>query len=471
MASYELNGSNISVAIEDAMHLSVNVGESAKMEVGQAINYIQSGKAELQPLVNASAQSANNAETSAQNASDSATAALGYAERAETAAQTAENMADKDLSNLSETGEARFAEKADDDAVVHLAGNETITGTKTLDGVLRVTDDQKLIGLSGSLVWVKNGTTSSWLTEGHLEFYDDGVVTELSKTSFKLNNSEISATGIVSTAINKSNALITSGGVYTALANKQDALVSGENIKTINGQSVLGEGDLSITSMAFWGNIGGTLSDQTDLQTALNAKANTADIPTTTSDLTNDSGYITSSALAPYVLSSSLATVATSGSYTDLSDKPTIPTVDQTYSRMSTNAQSGVAVASAISTAIASVYKPAGSSAFANLPPLSASMEGYVFNITDAFTTTSDFVEGAGKEYPAGTNIVCISTRNGYKWDVLPGFIDLSGYQTTSNLVTSISSSSTDTQYPSAKCVYDIVGNIETTINTIRGVS
>lgn len=31
-----------------------------------------------------------------------------------------------------------------------------------------------------------------------------------------------------------------------------------------------------------------------------------------------------------------------------------------------------------------------------------------------------------------------------------------------SKVVTSISSSSTDTQYPSAKCVYDIVGNIET---------
>ena len=46
----------------------------------------------------------------------------------------------------------------------------------------------------------------------------------------------------------------------------------------------------------------------------------------------------------------------------------------------------------------------------------------------------------------------------------------LSSYQTTANLVTSVSSSSTDTQYPSAKCVYDIVGDIESVINTIRGV-
>lgn len=45
-----------------------------------------------------------------------------------------------------------------------------------------------------------------------------------------------------------------------------------------------------------------------------------------------------------------LATVATSGSYADLSNKPTIPTVDQSYSASSTNAQSGTAVAGALAT-------------------------------------------------------------------------------------------------------------------------
>ena len=52
--------------------------------------------------------------------------------------------------------------------------------------------------------------------------------------------------------------------------------------------------------------------------------------------------------LNSYVLASSLATVATSGDYDDLLDKPSIPTVDQTYDGTSTNAQSGTAVAQAI---------------------------------------------------------------------------------------------------------------------------
>lgn len=50
-------------------------------------------------------------------------------------------------------------------------------------------------------------------------------------------------------------------------------------------------------------------------------------VPTDTNDLTNGAGFITSSALSGYALSSSLATVATSGDYDDLTNKPTIPTV------------------------------------------------------------------------------------------------------------------------------------------------
>lgn len=41
-------------------------------------------------------------------------------------------------------------------------------------------------------------------------------------------------------------------------------------------------------------------------------------------------------------------------------------------------------------------------------------------------------------------------------------FVDnkISNKEDTSNKVTTLSSSSTDTQYPSAKCVYDLIGDI-----------
>ena len=43
--------------------------------------------------------------------------------------------------------------------------------------------------------------------------------------------------------------------------------------------------------------------------------------------------------------------------------------------------------------------------------------------------------------------------------------------ESTTNKVTSLSSSSTDTQYPSAKCVYDLVGNVESLLNNINSGS
>lgn len=58
-----------------------------------------------------------------------------------------------------------------------------------------------------------------------------------------------------------------------AASTYQPTLISSTNIKTINGASVLGSGDLIVTgSGASWGSITGTLSSQTDLDTALNGK-------------------------------------------------------------------------------------------------------------------------------------------------------------------------------------------------------
>ena len=93
---------------------------------------------------------------------------------------------------------------------------------------------------------------------------------------------------------------------------------------------------------------GGGTSDYNDLSNkpqinghTLSGNQSAADlginIPTKTSDLQNDSGFITTSATPglikndgtidtnTYALASSLATVATTGDYDDLLNKPTIP--------------------------------------------------------------------------------------------------------------------------------------------------
>jgi hypothetical protein len=63
-----------------------------------------------------------------------------------------------------------------------------------------------------------------------------------------------------------------SSATQTALDAKQATLVSGTNIKTVNNTSLLGSGNISISSAVAWGGVTGTLSNQTDLQTALDGK-------------------------------------------------------------------------------------------------------------------------------------------------------------------------------------------------------
>lgn len=62
--------------------------------------------------------------------------------------------------------------------------------------------------------------------------------------------------------------LFLSGGGNVDLSSKQDTLVSGTNIKTINGSSVLGSGDLPVSGGS-WGAVTGTLYNQTDLDAAI----------------------------------------------------------------------------------------------------------------------------------------------------------------------------------------------------------
>lgn len=91
-----------------------------------------------------------------------------------------------------------------------------------------------------------------------------------------------------------------------------------------------------------------TYATKTEVTTGLASKQDTI------SDLSTIRSGAAAGAAA--VQPGSLATVATSGSYNDLSNRPTIPTVDQTYNASSTNAQSGTAVAQAIAAIPSSSY-------------------------------------------------------------------------------------------------------------------
>ena len=93
----------------------------------------------------------------------------------------------------------------------------------------------------------------------------------------------------------------------------------------------------------------------------------------------------------------------------DLND---LVTVEQLKKSAQKTTAMGAAIEEKFNNKIASVYSYKGSVAFATLTNamLIAANVGNVYNITDDFTTTADFVEGAGKKHTAGTNVSIAET-------------------------------------------------------------
>lgn len=200
-------------------------------------------------------------------------------------------------------------------------------------------------------------------------------------------------------------------------------------------------------------------------------------IPSKTSDLTNDSGFITEDQVPEGAVASNttpkmdgtaavgVETAFARGDHVHPSDTSKANTADvyaktETYTQTEIDSKlnlkansattlSGYGIADAYTKSevdgkLSAVYKPAGNTLFANLPTPSASNLGNVYNMTDAFTTDSRFIDSEPTQYPIGTNIVVVQVEDAYYFDVLAGFVDLSGYLKTADMV-SITNQEIDT--------------------------
>ena len=99
--------------------------------------------------------------------------------------------------------------------------------------------------------------------------------------------------------------------------NKQDTLVSGTNIKTINGNSIMGSGNLVIDP-SYSAGTGIEITEENVINNTITSYDDLTDLPTIpskTSELLNDSGYVTNEELSE---------VAFTGSYVSLSNTPTV---------------------------------------------------------------------------------------------------------------------------------------------------
>ena len=103
---------------------------------------------------------------------------------------------------------------------------------------------------------------------------------------------------------------------------------------------------------------------------------------------------------------------------------------------------------------ISTLYTFKGNATSAQLDEKTATAQsGDVYNLTDIRSWNSG-------TYPAGTNWAFESTGAGTgNWEPLTGIMDLSGYQTTANMVQTLDSADT-THYPSAKTVSDAIAAV-----------
>lgn len=102
------------------------------------------------------------------------------------------------------------------------------------------------------------------------------------------------------------------------------------------------------------------------------------------------------------------------------------------------------------------------------LPALTSSalpLKLYVYSSSSAEWSVYSVVQASALYYADDKDALLIATSSS------PYFLsvsDLSSCEKIANKVTSLSAQSTDTQYPSAKCVYDIIGDVNTLLTTLN---
>lgn len=203
---------------------------------------------------------------------------------------------------------------------------------------------------------------------------------------------------------------------FTAAAERAN-IVTGEKVSVIFGKIAKFFADLKTVAFT------GSYNDLTDKPT----------IPTDNASLANGAGYQTAAQVEATVTSKGYQT---SEQVEDAITAKGYQTSAQVESAITAKGyQTEAQVDTKINAKIASVYKPGGTVAFASLPAASADNLGMVYNVSDAFTTDARFVEGAGYNYVAGTNVVIVENGGSYKYDVLAGFVDLTNYWSEDELV------------------------------------
>ena len=184
------------------------------------------------------------------------------------------------------------------------------------DSIAVYNEHNSVTGMDGDKVVVSSGDNKyTRLENGKLTYEGDGQVREFNLPTTKGQGTYTLAT------IDDYPIYDPQDQLFISLTGEENTFYKNVDLSTAPGRMFYV--NLSALNPVFKDGLTSTYNDITNqLEVSLNAV-----IPTKTSDLFNDSGYVTETWVQNqgYATSSSLATVATTGSYNDLTDKPAIP--------------------------------------------------------------------------------------------------------------------------------------------------
>lgn len=237
------------------------------------------------------------------------------------------------------------------------------SGFITISSVPTKTSDLTNDGSDGTSTYVEADDLATVATSGSYNDLSNKPTIPAAQV-----NSDWSAVSGVAEILNKpSLATVATSGSYNDLTNKP-------TIPTVNNAT------LTIQK-------NGTTVNTFTANASSNVTANIL-VPTKTSDLTNDSGFLDSVAWGDVTGKPTFAMVATSGSYNDLSNKPTIPTVNNatlTIQKNSTNV--ATFTANAASNVTANISVPTATSDLTN-------DSGFITSITKITNAEIDAIMG-----------------------------------------------------------------------------
>lgn len=255
------------------------------------------------------------------------------------------------------------------------------------------------------------GTVEDFDTEIQrlIQSYLDGMAQSVSQAQ---KSAELATSKAQESSTSASNAKTSETNAKTSETNASNSATKARNSET-NAKASETKAKASETSAST--SASNAKASETNSKTSeTNAKKSETNASTSAANAKNSETNAKASATSASTFASNAKTSETKAKASETNAK----TSETNSAKSESEAQKYAEQVKKISESFSGALRPLGTINFADLPSTADANSGDMYNITDQFTTTTDFKEGAGNIIPSGSNVYLTIDRY---WDVLAG--------------------------------------------------